>query len=318
MLLNKSSQWSAVSGQWSVVSGQSSVVSRQLSVGGRKYLIVLTGIVLCLAMTLLLSFVPPKVNKSLPITHHSLLNTRYSLVCKIASPGGSFTTDNLQNIYIYRGNSIKKYTSQGQLLYDYSDKSYGAITSLDVNDPLKILVFYKDFPEIVLLDNTLSQNGNPFSPSDVGYPLTTLACTSHDDGIWLYDAQNFQLVRLDVNLNITEKTGNLAQAIGIELNPDYLMEYNNFVYMNDSAQGILVFDSYGTYYKTIPITGLKTFEVRGDDLYYVSKNRIHIFHLKTIMEDETEAPDTLATEVRIEKNLLYERYNDSVRVFEIK
>jgi hypothetical protein len=98
--------------------------------------------------------------------------TTYRLVCKIPFTGGAFTTDNLQNIYLYHGNSIRKYSPQGQLLYNYSDKSYGAITSVDVNDPLKMLVFYKDFPEIVLLDNTLSQNGNPFSPSDVGYPLT--------------------------------------------------------------------------------------------------------------------------------------------------
>lgn len=242
----------------------------------------------------------------------------YKLVCKIPFVGGSFTTDNLQNIYLYRGNSIKKYNSQGQLLYNYSDKSYGAITQVDVNDPLKMLVFYKDFPEIVLLDNTLSQNGNPFSPADVGYPLATIACTSHDNGVWLYDAQNFQLIRLDVNLNVEQKTGNLAQVLGIQLNPDYLLEYNNFVYMNDSAQGILVFDSYGTYYKTIPITGLSSFQVRENDLFYVAKNRIHTFHLKTIMEDQTMAPDTLATEVRIEKNLLYEKYKDTVRVFEIK
>jgi hypothetical protein len=278
-------------------------------------LTIVAGIASFLSITLLFSFVKPK-----PIltTHLSLPATSYSLVCKIPFAGGTFTTDNLQNIYLYHGNSIKKYTAQGQVLYAYSNKSYGAITSIDVNDPMKVLVFYKDFPEIVIVDNTLSQNGNPFSPSDAGYPLTTLACTSHDNGIWLYDAQNFQLIRLDVTLNMTQKTGNLAQAIGIQLNPDYLMEYNNFVYLNDSTQGILVFDSYGTYYKTIPITGLSTFQVRGDDLYYVAKNRLHIFHLKTIMEDETKVPDTLATEVRIEKNLLYEKYRDTLKVYEIR
>jgi hypothetical protein len=294
MLNKKSSRWSVVSGKWKAL---------------------LTGIASCLAITLLLAFVNSHPQ---PASHNSPLTTHYDLICKIPFVGGSFTTDNLQNIYLYRGNSIKKYTSQGQLLYNYSDKSYGAITSVDAYDPLKMLVFYKDFPEIVLLDNTLSQNGNAFSPADAGYPLTTLACTSHDNGVWLYDAQNFQLIRLDLNLNVEQKTGNLAQTLGISLNPDYLLEYNNFVYMNDSAQGILVFDSYGTYYKTIPITGLRSFQVRENELYYVSKNRLHIFHLKTIMEDQIQTPDTLATEVRIEKNLLYERYRDTLKVFEIR
>lgn len=278
-------------------SGQLSVVSRQFKLA----------IGLCLSIFI---YQPSATGQQLA--------AKYNLVCKIPLTGDAFTTDNLQNIYLYHGNSIKKCTPQGQVLYAYSDKSYGAITSIDVNDPLKILVFYRDFPEIVLLDNTLSQNGNPFNPSDAGYSLATLACTSHENGIWLYDAQNFQLIRLDINLNITQKTGNLAQAIGIQLNPDYLMEYNNYIYMNDSAQGILVFDSYGTYYKTIPIAGLNTFQVRGDNLFYVSKNRIHIFHLKTNMEDAIKPPDTLAAEVRVEKNMLYEKYKDTLRIFEIK
>lgn len=291
MFFNHSRKLSVVSSKWSVVSGRLKV-----------------------AMGLCLSIFIYQ-----PSASSQQLAASYKLLYKIPFQGGSFTTDNLQNLYLFHGNSIHKYNSQGQLQYNYSDKSYGAITSMDVNDPLKILVFYRDFPEIVLLDNTLSQNGNPFSPSDVGYPLSTLACTSHDNGIWLYDAQNFQLIRLDVTLNITQKTGNLPQAIGIpQLNPDYLMEYNNYVYLNDSAQGILVFDSYGTYYKTIPITGLNTFQVRGDDLYYTSKNCLHIFHLKTITEDVIKPPDTLATEVRVEKNMLFERYKDTVRVYEIK
>jgi hypothetical protein len=262
-------------------------------------------------MALLFSFAPPN-------TQYSLLNTVYTSLSKIPFEGGSFTTDNLQNVYVFRGSSLKKYNSQGQLLYSYSDKSYGRITEVDANDPMKVLVFYKDFPEVVLLDNTLSVNGSPFSPSDVGYPLSTLACTSHDDGVWLYDAQNFQLIRVDVNLNVTVKTGNFAQTLGINLNPDYMIEYDNYLYLNDSAQGILVFDSYGTYYKTIPLTGLRTFQVRGNDLFYIAQNRIHTFHLKALLEDVTMAPDTLASEVRVEKNILFEKYRDSVRVYDVK
>ncbi len=250
-------------------------------------------------------------------TYHLRLTSSYNLISKVPLDGGSFTTDNLQNVYVYKGNSIKKYSSSGKQLCTYSEKSYGAITSIDVNDPLKMLVFYKDVPEIVLLDNTLSQNGNAFNPSTVGYSLATLACTSHDNGIWMYDAQNFQLIRLDVNMNVVQQTGNIAQSIGISLNPQYITEYNNFIYLNDTVQGLIVFDSFGAYYKTIPLKDLRDFQIRGDDLFYVTKNRIHTFHLKTIMEDLTVAPDTLATQVRIEKNILYEKLNDTIKVFQV-
>ncbi|HXB10626.1 MAG TPA: hypothetical protein VNZ45_01460 [Bacteroidia bacterium] len=242
----------------------------------------------------------------------------YALISKIPLDGGSFTTDNLRNIYVYTNNSIKKYDTHDALLYSYSDKSYGTITSVDVTDPLKIMVFFKDFPEVIFLDNTLSLNGTAIGPSNLGFPFTTLACISHDNGAWLFDAQNLQLVRIDLNLNVTQKTGSLMQLLGFPVNPNYLLEYNDYVYMNDTAQGILTFDAYGTYYKTIPIKGLTAFELRGDDLFYTCKGIIHTFHLKTIMEELTPMPDSLATIGRIEKNMVFEGYKDTVRIYSVK
>ncbi|HSY75835.1 MAG TPA: hypothetical protein VK890_03195 [Bacteroidia bacterium] len=242
----------------------------------------------------------------------------FKLVAKIPLDGGSFTTDNLQNIYVYQADILKKYSAAGILLSSHSDKAYGSITSVDVYDPMKVMVFYKDFPAIVYLDNTLSQNGNTFNTGDMGFPLTSLACVSHDNGLWLYDAQISQLVRFDVNLTALQKTGNLNQLLGIPLNPISLMEYNNYVYVNDTAQGILVFDAFGTYYKTMPFTGVKHYEIRGDDVFYMQKHKIHAFHMKTVSEDIIAQPDSLATQARVEKNLLYEKYMDTVRVYEIR
>jgi hypothetical protein len=249
---------------------------------------------------------------------YTYLPVQYEVVSKIPLEGGCFITDNLQNAYVYSGSVLKKYDIQGKLLCQHDDKSFGGITYVDVNDPMKIMVFYKDFPELVFLDNTLSANGTPISPGSIGFQLTTLSCMSHDNGVWLYDAQGIQLVRLDVNLNVTQKTGNLVQSIGIPLNPNYLIEYNSYVYMNDSAHGILVFDQYGTYYKTIPIKGLTTFEVRGDDLFYNKGNGIYDYHIKTILEDVTKAPDSLSTGMRVEKNLLFEACRDTLTVYKVK
>jgi hypothetical protein len=243
---------------------------------------------------------------------------QYELTAKIPLNGGGFTTDNLQNVYVYHRSTIKEYSSGGKLLYTYSDKSYGDITEVDANNPLKLMVFYKDFPQIVFLDNTLSQNGNAVNPSDLGFPLTSMACVSHDNGLWFYDGQNFQLVRFDVTLTLMQKTGNLSQQLGIIINPYSLQEYNSYVYLNDTAKGILVFDSFGTYFKTIPFKHITSYQIRGDNLFYMLKNKIHSFDLKTIMEDVTIPPDSLVSQVRIEKNLLYENCQDTIRVYSIK
>ncbi len=246
------------------------------------------------------------------------LPASYKLVTKVPLNGGTFTTDNLQNLYVYESNVLKKYNSSGTLLYTHGDKFYGDITLVNAYDPMKVMVFYKDFPVILFLDNTLSQNGNLINPADVGYPLTQLACVSHDNGLWLFDGQNMQLVRFDVNLTQLQKTGNLNQLLGIQLNPSALWEYNNYVYLNDTTEGILMFDNFGTYYKTLPFKGIKHFEVRGDDMFYMQDHKIHVFHMKTITEDVIIQPDELATQCRVEKNLLFEKYMDTVRVYEIK
>lgn len=242
----------------------------------------------------------------------------YVPVCKIPLEGGMFTTDNLQNVYVYERSTIKKYNPDGKLQYTYSDKTYGDITSIDVYDPMKIMVFYKGFPQLIFLDNTLSQNGAPVDPSVLGYPLASLACVSHDNGVWFYDPQVSQLVRFDINLNPTEKTGNLNQALGIVINPVSLIENNSYLYLSDTAQGILVFDGFGTYYKTIPLKKLTDYEVRGDDMFYLQGKKLHTFHLKTITEDSGTLPDSLATQARVEKNMLFEKYNDTVRVYQVK
>src|SRR5690348_16238431 len=109
----------------------------------------------------------------------------YQIMCKIPLEGGTFSTDNSRNIYVLSGSVLKKYDGHGKLLFQHDDKTYGNITYVDVNDPLKVMVFYKDFPALVFLDNTLSINGTPISPGSLGFPLTTLACGSHDNGAWL-------------------------------------------------------------------------------------------------------------------------------------
>lgn len=241
----------------------------------------------------------------------------YKLQAKIPLNGGAFTTDNLQNVYVYEGTVLKKYSPAGTLLYTHGDKSYGDITSVNAYDPMKVMVFYKDFPVILYLDNTLSQNGNVINPSDLGYPLTSLACVSHDNGLWLYDGQNLQLVRFDVNLTPLQKTGNLNQLLNLQLNPTALWEYNSYVYLNDTTEGILMFDDFGTYYKTLPFKGVKHFQVRGDDVFYMQGHKLHSFHMKTITEDVIAQPDSMATQCRVEKNLLFEKYLDTVRVYSI-
>ncbi|HLI92121.1 MAG TPA: hypothetical protein VKU83_00860, partial [Puia sp.] len=58
-----------------------------------------------------------------------------------------FNVDNLGNIYVInRDNQLKKLSPRGDSLAVFNDViRYGKVASIDVTNPLKILVYYRDF-----------------------------------------------------------------------------------------------------------------------------------------------------------------------------
>jgi hypothetical protein len=119
----------------------------------------------------------------------------------------------------------------------------------------------------------------------------TLIFNSNNEGYWIFDLQDFQLKKIDLNLQVKFESGNISQATGDSIIlPDFLLEADNSVYLNNPSSGILVFDLYGTYYKTIPIRNLESFQVIGDELLYVANNKLISFHLKKLEEKEILLP----------------------------
>ena len=152
----------------------------------------------------------------------------------------------------------------------------------------------------------MSQNGDPIQLDALGYPLASLVGSSHDNGLWIYDQQNFELLRLNRNLEVEQRTGNLSQLLGIALQPNFIMEKDDRLFLNNPATGILVFDIYGTYSKTIPVKDLKTFQVIEDKILYFQSPTISMWDLPTAEISAFDDPhDTAAVDMRMEKNAFF-------------
>lgn len=241
--------------------------------------------------------------------------TRFSQVNAIPADTDFFTTDNQGNIYTVKANILTKYDKTGKLLYKYSNKNFGNITFVDASNMLKILVFYRNYLQAVFLDNTLSMNGDPISFDKLNFIQAQLICSSHNSGMWVYDQQNLELVRIDQNLERTQQTGNLAALLGVDMHPDGLLEYDNKVYLNNPGTGILVFDIYGTYYKTIPVKNAKQFQPFGNLVYYSTDGVIKAYDLRTADELTFSTPIREFKNFRLEMGILALQTNDSIRVY---
>ena len=63
--------------------------------------------------------------------------------------------DNQKSIYSLKNNILTK-NSDG-ITYQYNNLSLGKITNVDFQNPLQIVIFYKNFNTVVLLDNQLNE-----------------------------------------------------------------------------------------------------------------------------------------------------------------
>ncbi len=65
-------------------------------------------------------------------------------------------------------------------------KRYGKIYSIDASNPLKILVYFRDFATIVVLDRLLTVRNTIDLRKQNIYQAQAVA-TSYDGNIWVYD-----------------------------------------------------------------------------------------------------------------------------------
>lgn len=235
-------------------------------------------------------------------------------------PGGcSFmTTDNFGNVYTVSGSEFKKFSSDGTLIKSFSDKSHGDIASADASDPLKIVLFYHDFRQIIFLDNTLSPNGNVIELDKLEILQPMLACNSYESGFWIYDQQDFQLQRFDKNLQPSGSSGNIVQLTGIDINPNYLVEINGMVYLNNPETGILVFDKFGTYSKTYPFKNLSSFQIIGENFLYATGTQLIEYNFKNFTQKSSTLPSQNVLDCDYSNEKIFIRDSSGISVYSIK
>jgi len=189
--------------------------------------------------------------------------------------------DNIGNIFAVKAGEVSKYDNTGKFIMKNSAMAFGNITSLDATNALKMVLFFQDLSQISYLDNQLSARGDRVELDLFGLFQTTVVCRSYNDGLWVYDQTTFELTRFTEQLEISAQSGNLAQVLGFVPSPNYIREYNNWLYVNDPEQGVLVFDWYGSYNKTIPVKGLKKMVIRAGKMFFVRDGFLESYDLKT-------------------------------------
>lgn len=199
--------------------------------------------------------------------------------------------DNLSNVYTVKGHELKKFKPGGNLSHTFSHKNAGHITSVDVTNPLRILVFFRDMGQVIFLDNTLSVTQGPITLQSHNIFDPQLVCASADGGFWVFDRLNTALYKLNNKLQQEHSLPNISQIVGANILPTAMRKSGKKLYVNVPDIGLLVFDMFGNYVNTLHFKGISDFNVLGEKLYYYDRDKVGIFNLSTLTEEIIELPD---------------------------
>lgn len=226
-----------------------------------------------------------------------------------------FTTDNLGNIYTVNEDEVIKYLPTGKLIARYSNLKLGAVSIIDVTNPLKILLYYRNYQQIVFLDNQLSQNSEVVALETMGYEQTDLVCAGTNNSFWIYNKQNNELLRFNEAGKKIAATGNLKQILASDINPSFMLEHNNMLYLNSPDGGIFVFDMFGAFSKLVALRQLNEFQV-SDNLIYFKKDSLYCRYDQVLLDQVCEnlSSYNIPKGIRISGSARYLGYKDSVVV----
>lgn len=236
--------------------------------------------------------------------------------------GDFIRSDELGNVFLVNNNELVKYSPEGDVLKTFSNLYSGDITFVDTHDPFKLLIYYRAFGQVQFLDHTLSLISSTIDLNMIGFSLATLACASYQGAFWVYNPVNFELVRINSGLQVSDRSGNLQQVTGLTPDPNFMIERDNSLYLNDPESGIMIFDKYGTYSRTIPVKGLSSFQVFDRKIIYVTDKEINIYDTRLNEYRKTELPDVKALSISVclsvDPQKLYALTGDKLLFYEIR
>ena len=252
---------------------------------------------------------------------HAQVDTSFKLVSTIKGDIVSFTVDNLDNIYLVSStNQLKKLSSNGDSIAVFNNvKKYGKVTLIDVSNPLKVLLYYRDFATIVILDRFLNVR-NSIDLRKQNILQVRAIGQSYDNKIWVYDEVENKLKKIDDDGTLLQETPDFRQLFDPAPSPQKIFDQDQYVYLYDSSLAVYVFDYYGSLKNKILISGWKNFKVAGQYIFGSDTETLFRYDIKTFRVSDWKLPGELkkAVSFNFTKSRLYALRNDSIDIFNFR
>ena len=203
----------------------------------------------------------------------------------------AMNVDMLGNIYVItETNQLKKLNSNGDSLSTYNDvKKFGTVSSIDVSNPLKVLLFYKNYGNVVFLDRQLVFRNSFNLKQQNLFKVKTIA-NAYDNNTWIYDEQDFKIKKIKDNGTTISETTDLRQVFDAAPMPTKIIDNNSNLYLYDTQKGLFVFDYYGSLKQKIPLKEWTNIAISNNNVLGISGDVLNNYDIKTLVTKTYKLP----------------------------
>lgn len=225
--------------------------------------------------------------------------------------GGIFTdfnVDNLGNLYVVGATGqLKKMKANGDSLAVFNNvRQYGKIHFIDVSNPLKVLLHFKDYGTVVILDRFLNARGTLDLRRLQLFQVKSIA-QSYDNNIWVFDELESKLKRVGEDGRIIDQFTDFRQLFDSTPSPSFIVDQNKLVYLYDPAKGAYIFDYYGSFKNRIRFLGWTDFTVIGNTILGRDENMLYKYEPGTLNLQQYHIPANMqdAKKIKITASNIY-------------
>jgi len=229
-----------------------------------------------------------------------------------------FTVDNLGNLYIVNNTGqIKKTSAAGDSIAVFNNvRQYGKLYLMDVTNPLRVLLYYRDFGTIVVLDRFLNTRATIDLRKQQLFQVNAIG-QSYDNNIWVYDELESKLKRVGEDGRVLDQSTDFRLIVDSAPSPQFIVDQNRLVYLYDSLKGVYLFDYYGTFKNRIQLKGWTDFTVIGNAMYGRDANMLYRYEPGTLNLQHYPIPVGMqdAQKIEITPGYLYVLRKNRLEVF---
>lgn len=216
---------------------------------------------------------------------------------------GYIQADKFDNVWVVNHSEIICFNKQLKKVGSYSNLVLGNPTYIDVLDPFRVIVFYKNSQAVAILNNKVSDIANPIKLKDKGINDASLVCRSSKGGFWIFDRIKWEILLFDSGFTPTgEKI--ILETIYSNSNPMFMQEYQGILYLAFKDQGVCRYDGFGAFLGELPIKIDDFFTIVDGSICYRSGGNYFLYSLY-LNENKSFESQPKCLPVKIQDRFLY-------------